>query len=330
METFIHRPSLLRISNISKSFGAGAAPVWAVKDVNLDVARGECVALVGESGSGKTTLARMMVGLTTPSTGSITLDGEDIARKTTSRAHRKALSRRIQMVFQDPHGSLNPLMSIRAIIAEPLEILGGARKAIEARVEEVLALVGLPQAYADRFPRELSGGQRQRVGIARALGPNPEILLLDEPVASLDVSIQGQILGLLKEIQTKTGITIVMIAHDLGVVRAVADRTVVMYLGHVVEMGATQDVFERPTHPYTAALIWSGTAEGRLAIPADINRSLAHEAPTAAERAIGCVFHTRCWRSIDSCRTSVDRVDLPAAHIAHCNVPLEENAGVHG
>jgi oligopeptide/dipeptide ABC transporter ATP-binding protein len=317
------RPDILRIRNISKAFGSGPTTLWAAKDITLDVVRGECLALVGESGSGKTTLARMMVGLTAPSSGSITLDGEDIAHKLSTRGSRKALSRRIQMVFQDPYSSLNPLMKIRDIIAEPLEILGGNRKAVNSRVEETLALVGLPANYADRFPRELSGGQRQRVGIARALGPNPEVLLLDEPVASLDVSIQGQILGLLKEIQSKIGITIVMIAHDLGVVRATADRTAVLYLGQLVEVGATEDVFTRFMHPYTASLTWSATAEGRLAIPEDVNRSLARDLPPLAERSVGCIFRTRCWRAVERCSSTVDRAEGQPGHEANCNVPLQ-------
>jgi oligopeptide/dipeptide ABC transporter ATP-binding protein len=229
----------------------------------------------------------------------------------------------MQMVFQDPHGSLDPSMRIGRIVAEPLRILGWSKEQVERRVAEVLDLVGLPGEYHRRLPRELSGGQRQRIGIARALGPRPQVLLLDEPVASLDVSIQGQILRLLKDIQAETDIAALVIAHDLGVVRAIADRTLVMYSGRIVEAGTTPPVFESPLHPYTAALLWSATAEERARMGRDVQTALAKEPLGAAERMHGCVFRSRCWRTIERCEHTVERAEDGSDHLAYCNVPLD-------
>ena len=314
---------LLSVENVSKSFGPRHAALWAVRQASLEVARGECVAIVGESGSGKTTLARMIMGLAEPTEGRILFGGEDVAELSRRRRERQRLAARMQIVFQDPRSSLDPTMRVGRIVAEPLRIFGWTTEQIERRVGEVLELVGLAPDYATRLPRELSGGQRQRIGIARALGPRPDFLLLDEPVASLDVSMQGQILRLLVDIKAQTGIAVVVIAHDLGVVRAIADRTIVMYSGRIVEAGRTDAVFDEPIHPYTAALYWSASAEGDAALTAEMRRALANEPLPAAQRVGGCVFRTRCWRAIDRCEVEARPVLESGGHAAWCNVPLE-------
>lgn len=314
---------LLTVDGVSKSFGGARTPLWAVRQASLAVDRGECVAIVGESGSGKTTLARMIMGLAEPTEGSVLFAGEDVGKLSRHRDQRQRLATRMQMVFQDPRSSLDPTMRIGRIIAEPLVIFGWSAADIEKRVGEVLELVGLSPEYAERLPRELSGGQRQRIGIARALGPRPDLLLLDEPVASLDVSMQGQILRLLVDIKTHTNIAVVVIAHDLGVVRAIADRTVVMYSGRIVEAGPTPGVFEAPIHPYTAALLWSASAGGRDTMTDDIRHALANEPLPAAQRASGCVFRTRCWRKIERCDVEVDPVIRDFGQAAWCNVPFD-------
>lgn len=313
---------LLAVEDVSRVYGDSGSKLWAVRHASLAVERGECVAIVGESGSGKTTLARMIMGLVEPSEGSVRFDGEDVAKLARRRQDRQRLATRVQMVFQDPRSSLDPTMRIGNIVAEPLVIFGWSTADIAARVAEVLDLVGLSQDYAQRLPSELSGGQRQRVGIARALSPRPDLLLLDEPVASLDVSMQGQILRLLVDIKEKTNIAVVIIAHDLGVVRAIADRTVVMYSGRIVEHGSTDQVFGEPIHPYTAALCWSASVAGERAMTGDVRRALANEPLPAPQRVTGCVFRTRCWRRIDRCNVEAVRVDRDGGQVAWCNVPL--------
>lgn len=314
---------ILSATGVSKAYGPVSGQLWAVHDVSLSLDRGECLAIVGESGSGKSTLAKLILGLIEPTAGRITFEGADLSEYVTNQRGRRRLSQQLQMVFQDPHSSLNPAMSVAEIVAEPLQVFGWVRRDIQERVSEVLSLVGLSAGQASRRPRELSGGQRQRVGIARALAPRPKVLLLDEPVASLDVSIQGQILQLLKDIQAATDISIVMIAHDLGVVRAIADRTLVMYLGRVVEAGSTDDVFVRTLHPYSGALLSSASADGRNAMADEVRDALANEALSLSARSRGCVFRSRCWRAISRCEKATDTVRQNGSHVAFCNVPLE-------
>lgn len=313
---------LLKLDSVSKSFGGAGNQLWAVRDATVTVERGECVAIVGESGSGKTTLARMIMGLSVPTAGKIEFAGEDVTRLSRYRRDRQRLAACMQMVFQDPRSSLDPTMRIEAIIGEPLAIHGWSPADIRGRVREVLDLVGLSEEYALRLPGELSGGQRQRIGIARALAPRPELLLLDEPVASLDVSMQGQILRLLVDIKSKTQIAVMVIAHDLGVVRAIADRTIVMYAGRIVESGPTEKLFGAPIHPYTTALLWSAAADTREAMSKEMSDAIAKEPLAAVERDRGCVFRTRCWRRIPRC----DHEAMPFAadpnHHAWCNVPM--------
>ena len=250
---------LLEVSGLSKEFTAtrglsGRRVLHAVRDVNLEVGQGEIVSVVGESGSGKTTLGKCVSGLLHPTSGEIVFDGT--AFKTASRAKRNELRRRIQPVFQDPRSSLDPRWPVRRTIDEPLRAHRIGTKAVRrTHIETLMDRVGLPRHLAERRPRELSGGQQQRVAIAAALALEPDLLVADEPVSALDVSVQAQILNLLVSIQRSSGMSILFIAHDLAVVEHISDRVAVMYLGRIVEFGTVADVFERPKHPYTRALI---------------------------------------------------------------------------
>ena len=247
---------VLRATGVSKTFLGGRAGlsrtrVSAVEDVSLTVHRGESLGIVGESGCGKTTLARMLVGLERPDAGSIEVAGKDVAGL--RGAGRRALSRDIQMVFQDPYTSLNPRLTVLDIITEPLVVhkVQSTSAARRDRAAELLSLVNLSPDMMSRFPHQFSGGQRQRIGIARAIALEPRVLVCDEPVSALDVSVQAQVVNLLRSLQRRLGIALVFIAHDLAVVRHISDRTVVMYLGQMVETADTGDLFEQPSHPYT-------------------------------------------------------------------------------
>ena len=313
---------VLTVADVTKTYRRGTTEVVALRHVNLRVGRGECVGVVGESGSGKSTLAKISVGLTTPSLGRVVVAGQELGSGSLSRARRRSLARSVQMVFQDPHSSLDPAMTVRESIAEPLRALGWGRRDVRSRIDEILDLVGLAASHADHRPHEMSGGQRQRVGIARALGPRPELLVLDEPVASLDVSIQGQILSLLQDVRAETGVSLVLIAHDLGVVRAIADRTYVMYLGSIMEAGTTERVFDNPLHPYSAALLNSASSERRARMSEQVKARLYSEGHPATAEFHGCVFSARCSRAVEACETSLDHVELPGQE-AWCNVPLK-------
>ena len=265
--------------------------VYALAGVDLRVRRGECLALVGESGSGKTTLGRCALRLIEPTAGRVSFDGEDLLALE-GRALR-ARRRRFQMVFQDPYGSLDPRQRVGSIVAEPLGIhtdLGRASR--ERRAAELLAAVGLAPALVGRFPHELSGGQRQRVGIARALAPEPDLLVADEPVSSLDVSVRGQILDLLSGLRERLGLTMLLIAHDMAAVERLADRVAVMYLGRIVELAPARELLARPLHPYTASLLSAvpvaAPRRGRRRIV------LPGEPPSPLSVPPGCPFHPRC------------------------------------
>jgi oligopeptide/dipeptide ABC transporter ATP-binding protein len=282
-------------------FGRGK-PVQAVTDVWLELARGETVGLVGESGSGKSTLGRMLLGLLPPSSGQVHFDGVNLSRVLTSE--RRSVRRRMQIVFQDPHSSLDPRRPVGAQIADGLAIhrlVPSSER--RARVEALLAQVGLPSSHADRYPHEFSGGQRQRIGIARALATGPEFLVADEPVSALDVSVQAQVLALLADLRARLGLALLFISHDLTVVRSLCDRVVVMYLGRVMESGTVAEVFASPRHPYTQALL--------SAVPTlDPTRRrtrllLSGEPPSPSEPPSGCVFRTRCPVAMRECAETV-------------------------
>jgi oligopeptide/dipeptide ABC transporter ATP-binding protein len=296
---------LLAVRGLSKHypvggglFGGARGVLRALDGVDLDLAAGATVGIVGESGSGKTTLARCLLRLVEPTGGRVLLHGEDLLqlRPRALRARRKT----IQMVFQDPYGSLDPRQRVGSILDEPLQVhrLGTAAER-RRRVAELLSLVGLPEEAAARYPHEFSGGQRQRIGIARALAPGPELLVADEPVSALDVSVRAQILNLLAELQQRLGLAMVFIGHDLAVVEQVADRTAVMYLGRVVEEGPTAELLASPQHPYTAGLIATvPSLDPGAARP----RPPLGEVPDAANPPGGCAYHPRCPIAAQICR----------------------------
>jgi oligopeptide/dipeptide ABC transporter ATP-binding protein len=270
----------------------------AVDEVSLSVLEGETLALVGESGSGKTTLGRTLLRLVEPTAGSIRFDGVELT--TLAPAGLRELRKQMQIVFQDPFASLDPRMSVGQIVAEGLLVHGQGSAAERAlRVAEALALVGLDASLAHRFPHALSGGQRQRVGIARALALRPRFIVADEAVSSLDVSVQAQILKVLAELRTRLGLTMLFITHNLGVVRMIADRVAVMYLGRLVEIGSTADVFARPAHPYTRALLASVPVPDPRVRP-ELS-ALQGELPSGLNRPSGCVFRSRCPLALPAC-----------------------------
>jgi len=292
----------LRLDRIAKSFPVGkrliGPPRWqvhAVRPLSLEVAKGETLGIVGESGCGKSTLARMLVGLEPPTEGTIEIEGRPF-----DNADAAAFGRMIQYVFQDPVSSLNPRKSIRQILETPLVRLHGMdRAARTARIDEIFAQVNLRTEFLERFPHEFSGGQAQRISIARALAASPRILVLDEPVSALDVSVQAQVLNLLAELRARLGLTYLFISHDLAVVEAVSDRIAVMYFGAVVEVGAASRVFAHPRHPYTKLLADSAPAVGRPLRPPEAKGT---ELPDPLNPPPGCAFAPRCPRATDLCR----------------------------
>ncbi len=304
---------LLMVQDLVKHYHAArflarAAPaVRAVDGVSFEVARGETLGLVGESGCGKTTVGRTILRLQEPTSGRALLDGVDLFGL--SREALRATRRRMQMIFQDPYGSLNPRMRVGSAIAEGMDIHGiGTRSERPGRVDALLREVGLDPSHAQRYPHEFSGGQRQRIGIARALAVEPDLIVCDEPVSALDVSIQAQVLNLLLDLQASRGLSYVFIAHDLAVVRQVAHRIAVMYLGRLVETGAVGEVLARPRHPYTVALRSAvpeprvGQASSRVVLPGD--------PPSPAAPPPGCAFHTRCFHPARNARCATERPEL--------------------
>ena len=309
-------------------FSRSKSRVHAVEDVSLTVRRGETLGIVGESGCGKSTTARLMLRLIDPTGGKIRFDGRDITA--TSTRGLRPLRREMQMIFQDPYASLNPRKTVEQIVLQPFAIHGGvSKREAKLRVRELLQVVGLSPEHASRYPHEFSGGQRQRIGIARALALNPKLIVCDEPVSALDVSVQAQILNLLRSLQAEFNLTYVFISHDLSVMRQICSRIAVMYLGHVVELADSEQIFERPRHPYTAALIAAvprvsenGHRRERVVVGGDV--------PSAVDPPSGCVFHPRCPRFHEGHCDVVEPILEPApgdsSHVAACHYPLESSA----
>jgi oligopeptide/dipeptide ABC transporter ATP-binding protein len=303
--------------------------VHAVDDVSLEIRRGETLGLVGETGCGKSTLARCVSRLYDLTSGQITFDGADIS--TLSRRRMRPFRREIQMIFQDPYGSLNPRRRVGSIIADPLVIhgMGKGRKDRKRLVQETMELVGLNPEHYNRFPSEFSGGQRQRIGVARALILKPKLIVCDEPVSALDVSIQAQIINLLADLQKDLGLTYLFIAHDLSVVRHVADRVAVMYLGKIIEDAPSRELYNHSRHPYTRALLSAvpipdpATAQTRQRI------ILVGDVPSPIDPPAGCRFHPRCpkaaQRCIDEEPPLVGRLDDPPAHETACHFPVADD-----
>ncbi len=319
-------PARLAVEGLSVEFGGGtgwsrlggrrAPVVRAVDDVSFAIAPGETLGLVGESGSGKTTVGRALVGLVQPTAGRLSLDGQDLSA--IGRAERRALPRRIQMMFQDPYGSLNPRLSVRRTLAEVLRFHRIVPDdAVAGEVRRLMDLVGLPASLAERMPRHLSGGQRQRVGLARALAVRPSVLVLDEPVAALDVSIQAQVLNLLQDLRETLDLTMLFIAHELGVVRYVSDKVAVMYLGAVMETGPAAAVFARPAHPYTQSLL---DAMPRL-VPEKRSRPPVLGTEGVTGPLGGCRFRARCPRASEACAVAPPLAQLAPGHAVACHHP---------
>ncbi|MFN2594782.1 MAG: ABC transporter ATP-binding protein, partial [Actinomycetota bacterium] len=317
---------ILRVEGLVKHFPIRAGlvrrvvgEVHAVDGVNLTVRAGETLGIVGESGCGKTTVARTVMRLHEPTGGRIIFRGADITDL--PRKPMRAIRREMQIVFQDPFASLNPRMTVREIVAEPLRIHGlykerGGRE----KVAELLRLVGLNPEHGNRFPHEFSGGQRQRIGFARALALNPQLLVLDEPVSALDVSIQAQVINLLEQIQDELGLAYIFIAHDISVVRHISDRVAVMYLGKVVETGTTEDVFERPSHPYTQALLSAAPVPDPMLRGKRQRIVLTGDVPSPVDPPSGCRFRTRCWKAQPVCAEEEPLlVDRGQGHPSACH-----------
>ena len=326
---------LLRAEGVIKHFAVGrrrfvphsGAVVQAVDGVSLEVRRGETLGLVGETGCGKSTLGRCLTRLYDLTAGRVEFDGHDISAL--SRRQMRPYRRRLQLIFQDPYGSLNPRRRIGSIIGDPFAIHGVAEGRERMRqVQELMELVGLNAEHYNRFPSEFSGGQRQRIGIARALALRPELVICDEPVSALDVSIQAQIVNLLADLQSDLGLTYVFIAHDLSVVRHVSDRIAVMYLGKIVEIADAKTLFERPRHPYTAALL------SALPVPdpdvADARRRilLSGDVPSPVDPPSGCHFHPRCPKAREECAVSEPLLEARGGdsprHRTACHFPIAE------
>lgn len=292
--------------------------VKAVDDVSFFIHTGETLGLVGESGCGKTTTGRVILRLMEPTAGDAVFQGRSIF--SLGKEELRRMRRDLQIIFQDPYSSLNPRMTVGDIIGEPLEIHNLARgKDKVRRVQELLEVVGLSPYHANRYPHEFSGGQRQRIGIARALAVNPKLIICDEPVSALDVSIQAQVLNLLEELQKEFGLTYLFIAHDLSVVKHISDRVAVMYLGKIVEVSPVEELFANPQHPYTEALLSAvpipdpGMRRERIILPGDV--------PSPANPPKGCRFHTRCLYAVESCRVNEPpMVDVADGHYVACPV----------
>ena len=292
--------SLLALHDVHVRFNTAAGVVRAVNGVSLELAVGETLGLVGESGCGKSTLGKAILKLVPIAGGEIVVDGVDIAPL--GRAQLAEMRRKVQMIFQDPYGSLNPRSTVGRSVAQPLVIAGWKADATSQRVETLLGWVGLPSDAKQRYPHEFSGGQRQRIGIARALALNPKLIICDEPVSALDVSVRAQVINLLEDLKSQFGVSYLFISHDLSVVEHIADRVAVMYLGTLVEVGARDQIWRNPQHPYTKALLAAAPIADPKAARARQRTVLQGELPSPIDPPAGCPFHSRCPIAQDRCK----------------------------
>ena len=316
-EVILSIRGLTKHYELSSAFFRGKDVVHAVESVNLEIHEGETLGIVGESGCGKSTLGRMIVRLEEPTDGVILFEGNDLAK--VSKKKLRGLRQRFQMIFQDPYASLNPRRQIGQIIEEPLRVHGVGKDERRTRAKELLRRVGLDENAYEKYPHEFSGGQRQRVVIARALALNPRLVVADEPVSALDVSIQAQVLNIFKDLQKDLQLTYVFIAHDLGVVRHVSDRIAVMYLGRIVELAEADDLYESPAHPYSQALLSANPRMG-----ADDKREriiLKGDIPNPINRPSGCAFNPRCPKAEEICRTDSPELMTIGTRQVACHFP---------